>query len=72
MLISICPRYILLMPIDQLYFQISNCNVFVYETLAYVFQVLSRKRPPLGHDKVVAYGRWSLTGKIKHISLILD
>ena len=30
---------ILLMPIDQLYFQISNCNVFVYVTLAYVFQI---------------------------------
>ena len=29
----------LLMPIDQLYFQISNCNAFVYVTLAYVFQV---------------------------------
>ena len=26
-----------LMPIDQLYFQISNCNVFVHVTLAYVF-----------------------------------
>ena len=25
---------ILLIPIYQLYFQISNCNVFVYETLA--------------------------------------
>ena len=30
---------ILLIPIYQLYFQISNCNVFVYVTLAYVFQV---------------------------------
>ena len=27
------------MPIHKLYFQISNCNVFVYVTLAYVFQV---------------------------------
>ena len=27
------------MPIDQLYFQISNCNVFVYVTLANVFKV---------------------------------
>ena len=33
---------------------------------------LSCKRPPLGHDKVVAYGRWSLTRKINKISLILD
>ena len=33
---------------------------------------LSRKRPPLVHDKVVAYGRWSLTGKINKISLMLD
>ena len=30
---------ILLMPIHQLYFQISNCNVVVYVTLAYVFQI---------------------------------
>ena len=30
---------ILLMPIDQLYFQILNCYAFVYVTLAYVFQV---------------------------------
>ena len=29
----------LLMPIHQLYFQISNCNVFVYVTLAYLFQI---------------------------------
>ena len=28
-----------LMPIHQLYFKISNCNVFVYVTLAYVFHV---------------------------------
>ena len=30
---------ILLMPIGKLYFQVSNCNVFVYVTLAYVFKV---------------------------------
>ena len=30
---------ILLMPFEQLYSQISNCNVSVYVTLAYVFQV---------------------------------
>ena len=30
---------ILLMPIEQLYFQISNSNVFVYVTLAYIFKV---------------------------------
>ena len=27
------------MPIDQLYFQISNCNVFVYVTLANILKV---------------------------------
>ena len=37
-----------------------------------VYSQLSRKRPPLVHDKVVAYGRWSLTRKINKISLILD
>ena len=26
---------------------------------------LSRKRPPLVHDKVMAHGRWSSMGKIK-------
>ena len=31
------------------------------------YSQLSRKRPPLVHDKVVAYGRWSSTGKIKKI-----
>ena len=36
------------------------------------YSQLSRKRPPLGHDKVVAYRRWSLTGKINEISLILN
>ena len=36
------------------------------------YSQLSRKRPHLGHDKVVAYGRWSLMGKINKISLILD
>ena len=35
------PRF--LRPIDQLYFQISNCNVFVYVTLVYVFFKLSIK-----------------------------
>ena len=30
---------LLMRPIDQLCFQISNCNVFVYVTLAYVFDV---------------------------------
>ena len=29
----------MMMPIHQLYFQISNCNVFVYVMLAYVFQI---------------------------------
>ena len=38
----------------------------------YEYSQLSRKRPPLVHDKVVAYGRWSLTRKINKISLILD
>ena len=36
------------------------------------YSQLSRKRPPLVQDKVVAYGRWSLTGKINKISLMLD
>ena len=31
----------------------------------YVHSQLSRKWPPLVHDKVVAYGRWSSMGKIK-------
>ena len=31
----------------------------------YLYSQLSRKRPPLVHDKVVAYGRWSSMGKIK-------
>ena len=39
---------------------------------AHTYSQLSRKRPPLGHDKVVAYRRWSLTGKINNISLMLD
>ena len=30
----------LLIPIYQLYFQISNCNVFVYVTFAYFFKYL--------------------------------
>ena len=29
------------------------------------YSQLSCKRPPLGHDKVVAYGKWWLTGKIR-------
>ena len=37
-----------------------------YEFIDY--SQLSRKRPPLGHDKVVVYGRWSFTGKINKIS----
>ena len=41
-------------------------------TTCSVYSQLSRKRPPLGHDKVVTYRRWLLTGKINKISLILD
>ena len=29
------------------------------------YSQLSRKWPPLVHDKVIAYGRWSSMGKIK-------
>ena len=32
------------------------------------YSQLSRKQPPLVHKKVVAYERWSLTGKIKEVS----
>ena len=31
-----------------------------------VYSQLSRKRPPLVHDKVVAYGRWLSMGKNKN------
>ena len=32
------------------------------------YSQLSRKRPPLVHEKVVTYERWSRTGKINEIS----
>ena len=32
------------------------------------YSQLSRKRPPLVHEKVVAYERWSLTGTINEMS----
>ena len=38
----------------------------------YKYTQLSRKRPVLVHDKVVAYGRWSSTGKIKKKNLKLN
>ena len=36
------------------------------------YSQLSRKRPPLVHDKVVAYGRWSLTrsGRYERVDCI--
>ena len=45
---------------------------YYYYYYYYYYSQLSCKRPPLVHDKVVAYGRWSLTGKINKLSLILD
>ena len=33
------------------------------------YSQLTRKRPPLMHDKVVAYGRWSSTIKVMKINL---
>ena len=61
---------ILLHPHLNLLFQASVPCLIRQSTEEY--SQLSRKRPPLGHDKVVAYGRWSLMGKINKISLILD
>ena len=49
-----------------------NYNYYYYCYYYYYYSQLSCKRPPLVHDKVVAYGRWSLTGKINKLSLILD
>ena len=53
------------------YFKKEKGNLFIYHTYCIQFK-LSHNRPPLGHDKVIAYGRWSLKGKINKISLILD
>ena len=46
--------------------------VFMGWHLGYAFNFigysqLSRKRPPSLHDKVVAYGSWSSSGKLKKI-----
>ena len=51
-------------------------NVFFAVSLSifniYYYSQLSRKLPPLVQDKVIAYGRWWLTGKINNISPKLD
>ena len=51
-----------------------NKNTYQHTNIIIKYSQLSRKRLPLGHDKVVTYGRWSLMGKINKISLhvILD
>ena len=46
--------------------------VYIYDVYQqWEYSQLCRERQPLGYDKVVAYGRWSLSGKINKISLIL-
>ena len=50
----------------------NNNNNNYYYYYYYYYSQLFCKRPLLVHDKVVAYGRWSLTGKINILSLILD
>ena len=55
----------------------SSLGVWIFSGSTHCFiktnySQLSRKRPPLVHEKVVAYGRWSLTGKINKLILILD
>ena len=44
---------------------VPECSMFLLLSTPYMYSQLSRKRPRLVHDKVVAYGRWSSMGKIK-------
>ena len=55
-----------------LFFGVSRETVWIcqqhFGTTRFIYSQLSRTRPPLVHETVVAHKRWPLTGTIKEIS----